>query len=253
MQPRTTRSTIRTSALVAATLVATLVLGVALSGAPPRAPALADATAPTVLDATLAHLGVAAPPVAARDALEVLVGDAIARGALARSVMTVVAGGDPLSVDPMLCAHLRREQQRWADVGPIWTRAHAALAEGDADCDPSEDTPCGLVQRLRLQTMAGDELAAHEGCDLDCAHRLQRLQERIEHTVRRIEELDAADLDAAQRGADVDVAALVDEAARTWSRIAERVRVIEQQAPVPDPGFDPECGTTPPFGPGGRP
>lgn len=252
MHPRRTRPRVRASTLVAVTLVAAVV-GVVLGGAPPRVPVLADATAPTVLDATLAHLGVAAPPVEARDALEMLVADAIVRGALARSVMTVVAGGDPMSVEPMLCAHLRREQQRWADVGPIWTHAHRALALGDADCDPSDDTPCGLVQRLRLQTMAGDALAAHERCDLDCAHRLQRLQERIEHTVRRIEELDAANLDAAQRGADVDVGALVDEAARTWSRLAERVRVIEEQAPVPDPGFDAECGTTPPFGPGGRP
>lgn len=243
------RSKARTPTLVAVMLL----LGVALAGAPPRAPALADATAPTVVDGTLAHLGVAAPPEAARDALEVLVEDAVARGALARSVMTVLAGEDPLSVDPMLCAHLRREQQRWADVGPTWTRAYRSIADGDAGCDPSDDSPCGLVQRLRLQTLGGDGLAAQEGSDLDGAHRLKRLQERIERTVRRIEELDAADLDAAVLGADVDVGALVDEAARTWVRIAERVRIIEQEAPVPDPGFDLDCETTPPFGPGGRP
>lgn len=227
-----------------------MLLVAAINGAPPLTTARADATAPTVLDATLAHLGMTDPPVGPRDALEVTVGEAITRGVLSRGVMTVLAGGDPLSVDPMLCSHLRREQRRWADVGEVWTRAYATLGADLITCDLSGDTPCAVALRLRLQTVAGDELAMQDDCDLDCAHRLERLQQKIERTASRLEQLDAAGIDI---DVDVDVAMLVRDAATTWDRLAERIRTAQLEAPVPDPGFDAECEAVRPFGPGGRP
>lgn len=228
-----------------------MLLVAAVNGAPPLPAARADATAPTVLDATLAHLGVIDPPVVARDALEVLVGEAIARGVLSRGVMTVLAGGDPLSVDPMLCSHLRREQRRWADVGEIWTRAYATLGADLDTCDLSGDSPCAVALRLRLQTLAGDELAVQDDCDLDCAHRLVRLQQRIERTAARLEQLDAVS-GGVVADVDIDVAALMRDAATTWDRLAGRIRAAQLEARVPDPGFDAECDADAPFGPGGR-
>jgi hypothetical protein len=241
----------RSTAIAGAALLVVTTMTAMEVGAPRDASA--DATAPTVLDATLSYVGVAAAPAPVRDALEVLVADAVARGAMARGVMTVLAGGDPLSVDPMLCTNLRREQRRWADVGPVWTRAYAALGEDVATCDLSGDSPCARVLRLRLQTIAGDRLAAQEECDLDCAHRLEQLQQRLERSAALVEELDAAAIATAGLAGPVDVSALVGDAALTWGRLAERVRRAELEAPVPDPGFDPECEAVPPFGPGGRP
>jgi len=232
---------------------ASVVVLVALlvSATPPGAHA--DATAPTVVDASLAHVGIAVAPADVRDALGVLVADAIARGTMGRGVMTVLAGGDPMSTGPMLCTNLRREQRRWADVGPVWTRAYASLGEDLADCDLTADSPCAHILRLRLQIMAGEELALQEDCDLDCAHRLEDLQQRLQRSAARVEQLDAEAVADVRSDRLIDVDALVRDAAATWVRLAERVRRAELEAPVPDPRFDPDCEEGPPFGPEGRP
>jgi len=232
--------------------VSGVVLVAVLVSAPPPG-AQADATAPTVVDTSLAHVGVAAAPADVRGALGVLVANAIARGAMAPGVMTVLAGDDPMSTGPMLCTNLRREQRRWADVRPVWTRAYAALGEDLADCDLTADSPCAHILRLRLQIVAGEELALQEDCDLDCAHRLEGLQQRLERSAAVVEQLDAEAV--AEVGSDrpIDVDALVRDAAATWVQLAERVRRAELEAPVPDPRFDPECEAGPPFGPEGRP
>ena len=241
MDLRRRQRSLALSTALAVGLLASVVTS-SLSSPPP---ASADATAPTLLAATIAHLAIDAPPPAVDDALELLVTDAIARGTMARGVMTVVAGGDPLSVDPMLCSHLRREQRRWAQVGPIWTRAHAAL--GDAlPCDPGEDSPCGRVLRLRLQVVAGLDLAEDEDCDLDCAHRLERLVLRIERTAREVEASLGAGLDLGPE-VGVDVAQLIDDARGTVLQLQERAFAAQLGAPIPDPGFDPDCR---PGGPG---
>jgi len=135
----------------------------------------------------------------------------------------------------------------------VWARAYAALGEDLDDCDLSADSPCAHILRLHLQTMAGEELALQEDCDLDCAHRLEDLQQRLERSVALVEQLDAEAV--ADVGSDrlIDVDALVRDAAATWVRLAERIRRAELEAPVPDPRFDPECEAGPPFGPEGRP
>lgn len=229
-------------------LAAAALLALATTAGPsaPSAMATVEATARTLLDAALDHLGIADTSSGAIGALEPLVADAIRTGVLDHGVLTVVAGQDPTSVPLFVCAHERRERERWADVGPVWTRAYGALGLTPGGCDPSDDAPCGLVLRLRLMTDAGRELAAREDCDLDCAHRLGRLRDRLVVTAREVARLDLEELGAGVDTAD-DTAQLIDEADATILALSERIRIAEERAPVPDPGFDPdeECEPTP--------
>lgn len=219
-------------------LIAALVLAVS---AGTRTPASADATAPTLLDAALDHLDAGTPTAEVDVALEALVDDAIGVGALAHGVLTVVAGGDPISVDPFLACHLRGERGHWAEVRAIWTRAHAQVVDDRAGCDLSEDSPCGLALRLRLQTAAALELAAWPTCDADCALRLEQVRERLEVTTRSLVELG----DGAGPGIDVD--GLVREAERARAELTERIRTAE---PPRADGAGPEvCEPDAPSGP----
>lgn len=238
-RPRRPVATLLATASVAAALV---VLTDVAAGPPTALPAAADATGPTVLAAALEEFGIADPDVAVVSALEILVDDAIAVGVMDHGVLTVVAGQDPVSVPCFIGAHLRRERERWADVGPVWSRAHERLGLEPGGCTPGDDAPCGLVLRLRLMTDAARELAGREECDLDCAHRLQRLQRRLDTTAQAVDALDIEQLGAGTDAAR-DADRLVAEARTVLDVVGERIRVAEEEAPVPDPDFEDECGT----------
>jgi hypothetical protein len=243
---------LRPARIIAASAVAAVFAAtVTVAGGPGALPATADATPRTLLAATVDELGVAPLPVEVDAALEELVARAIAEGTLAHGVLTVVAGGDPVSVGPFLCAHLRREQRHWAEVGPVWTRAFDAL--GDlSDCGPGDDAPCGLVLRLRLQTAAALELSAREDCDAECGERLERLRDRIERTARRLETLDADELDPG-----TDRAGLLREAETAWIQLGEAIAAATARGPGPRDDADEECDPASPQGSpqglGGRP
>jgi len=206
-------------------LVAALVLAMTSASGGTTA---AQTTAPTLLDAALEHLGAGSPTDPVDAALEGLVGDAIGEGVLAHGVLTVVAGGDPISVDPFLACHLRREREHWVEMAPVWTHARAQLGDDLARCDLSEDLPCGLELRLRIQTAAARELAAWPTCDADCAIRLEQVRERLASTERAFAELGGS-VDPG-----VDVTTLLEESARAREELAERIRTAEQPGSVPD-------------------
>jgi len=235
---------LRPARVIAASAVAAVfATAVTVAGGPSAPPAAADATPRTLLAATIDELDVAPLPVEVDAALEELVARAIAEGILAHGVLTVVAGGDPISVGPFLCAHLRNEQRHWAEVGPVWTRAYEAL--GDlSDCGPGDDAPCGLVLRLRLQTAAALELAAREDCDAECGERLERLRERLERTIRSMEALGVDEL-----GAGTDRAELLRAAETARRRLAEAITAAAARGPGPRDD-DEECGPGSSPGPG---
>lgn len=213
-------------------IVLTLLLAVAAAvlALVPDRPVGADATAPTVLAATLEHHGGAIPTPDVGEVLEARVGDAIALGTLSHGPLTVIAGEDPLSVDPFLACHLRRELERWSEVGAVWTSAREQLGDDLDRCDPADDTPCGLELRLRLQTQASLLLAARTTCDADCARRLEAVQERLERTTESFAALAPEALDPG-----VDTAALLDEAVDARDVLAERIRTADTE------GGDEEC------------
>ena len=206
-------------------LVAALVLAMTSASG---GPAAAQTTAPTLLDAALEHLGAGSPTDPVDAALEELVRDAIGEGVLAHGVLTVVAGGDPISVDPFLACHLRREREHWAEVAPVWTRARAQLGDDLARCDLSEDSPCGIELRLRIQTAAARELAAWPTCDAACAIRLEQVRERLASTERAFTELGGS-VDPG-----IDTTTLLEESARAREELAERIRTAEPPGSGPD-------------------
>jgi hypothetical protein len=206
-------------------LVAALVLAMT-SGS--GGPASAQTTASTLLDAALEHLGAGRPTDPVDVALEGLVRDAMSAGALAHGVLTVVAGGDPISVDPFLACHLRREREHWAEVAPVWRGARAQLGDDLARCDLSADSPCGIELRLRLQTAAARELAARPTCDADCAIRLEQVRERLASTERAFAEVGGS-VDPG-----VDATTLLEESARAREELAERIRTAEPAGRGPD-------------------
>lgn len=190
----------------------------------PDRPVDADATAPTVLAATLEHHGGGIPTPEVDAALEARVDDAITLGTLSHGPLTVIAGGDPLSVDPFLACHLRRELEHWSEVGAVWTSAREQLGDDLDRCDPSDDTPCGLELRLRLQTRASLGLAARTTCDADCGRRLAAVQERLERTTESFAALAPEAL-----GPGFDPAALLEEAADARDALAERIRAADTE------------------------
>jgi hypothetical protein len=192
-------------------------------------PAAAQTTAPTLLDAALGHLDAGTPTEPVDEALEALVADAIGVRALAHGVLTVVAGGDPISIEPFLACHLRRERAHWAEVGPAWARARAGLGDDLERCDLAEDSPCGLELRLRVQTAAGLDLAALPECDGACALRLEQVRQRLAGTARAFEELGRTTV-----GPDVDVVELLRAAERTLEALEERIRTAEPSGAGPD-------------------
>ena len=230
-------ATLMAVALMTATLITA---AVTLAGPATTPPASAEATGPTVLAAALDEYGVDAPDPEVVAVLERLVDDAIAVGVMDHGVLTVVAGQDPVSVPCFIGAHLRRERERWSDVGPVWSRAYERLGLEPGGCTPGDDAPCGLVLRLRLMTDVARELAAREECDLDCAHRLQRLQQRLDTTARQVEELDVEELGAGSDAAQ-DAARLVEDARAVIGVVDARIRLAEEGAPIPDPEFEEEC------------
>jgi len=206
-------------------LVAALVLAMTSASG---GPAAAQTTAPTLLDAALEHLGGGSPTDPVDVALEALVEETIGVGALAHGVLTVVAGGDPISVDPFLACHLRREREHWAEVAPVWTRARAQLGDDLGRCELSEDSPCGIELRLRIQTAAARELAARPTCDADCALRLEQVRERLASTERAFAELGGS-VDPG-----VDATTLLEQSARAREELAERIRTAEPPGSGPD-------------------
>ena len=236
-RPRRRPTLIATLAAVALMTATLVTAAVTLTTPASTPPASAAATGPTVLAAALEQYGIDEPAPVVLTALERLLDGAIDVGVMDHGVLTVVAGEDPLSVPCFVGAHLRRERERWADVGPVWSRAHERLGLMPGGCTPGDGSPCGLVLRLRLMTDAARELAARDECDLDCAHRLQRLQQRLDTTAREVDELDVEQLGAGSDAAR-DAARLVEEARSVMTAVGERIRVAEEEAPVPDPGFD---------------
>lgn len=217
----------RTVVVFVLALIAALVLAMS-SGS--GGPVSANTTAPVLLDAALEHLDAGTPTAEVDAALEALVSDALVVGALAHGVLTVVAGGEWMSIDPFLACHLRREREHWAEVGAIWTRAHAQVVDDRAACELSDDSPCGVALRLRLQTAAALELAAQPTCDADCALRLELVRERLATTTRALAELG----DAAASGIDVD--GLVRDAEQAHERLSERIRTAEPPGTGDDRG-----------------
>jgi len=191
---------------------------------PVGSPAAAEATAPTVLAAALEHVSGGTPTPAVAEPLEELVGEALRVAALSHGPLTVIAGGDPVSIEPFLACHLRIERSRWDDVGAVWTRAwtrtRATLGEALGGCSPSDPTPCGLLVRLRLQTFAGEELAARPDCDADCVRRLEQVRDRLERTMETVIEVG----DGAP-GTPLDVPLLLEEARQARDELDARIRI----------------------------
>lgn len=196
-------------------------------------PARAEATAPTVLAAALEHVSGGTPTPAVAAPLEDLVEEAIRIGALSHGPLTVIAGGDPVSVEPFLACHLRHERLRWSDVGPVWERAlertRATLGAALGDCSPSDATPCGLLLRLRLQTIAGAELATRPSCDGDCVRRLEQVRDRLERTMATV-----VDVGDGVPGSGLDVPLLLEEARQARDDLTARIRIARQEGADPD-------------------
>lgn len=195
----------------------------------------AEATAPTVLAAALEHVSGGTPTPAVAGPLEGLIEEALRVEALAHGPLTVIAGGDPVSVEPFLACHLRQERIRWSDVGPVWTRAlertRTTLGAALGDCSPGDATPCGLLVRLRLQTIAGAELATEPSCDGDCVRRLEQVRDRLERTMATV-----VDVGDGAPGSDLDVPLLLEEAQRARDDLTARIRIARQEGA--DPGAE---------------
>lgn len=227
--PRRSRGLLTIAALL---LLAGTIDGRTVPGVGGR-PAGAEATAPTVLAAALEHVSGGTPTPVVAGPLEGLVGEAIRVAALSHGPLTVIAGGDPVSVEPFLACHLRRERLRWSDVGPIWTRAleqtRATLGTALGGCDPGDATPCGLLVRLRLQTIAGADLATRPVCDGDCVRRLEQVRDRLERTMKTVVEIG----DGAP-GSTLDVPLLLAEAQEASDDLAARIRSARAEGADPD-------------------
>ena len=210
--------------------VMTLLLTSPLLGT--SAPAGADATTDELVDAALEQLDVDLPSDDVRAELATLLERLVDAGAIAPEVLDVLAASDdPADIAPVLAEHLAQERLRWSEVGPAWTQARLMLGEQLGECPLDEDSTCGLLLRTRLQTEASLRLAGDGECDEECAQRLERVRERLERTVRQVEQLGPG-----AAGPDTDVAQLLRDAEQAQLRLQERIRVARGEAAGPGPG-----------------
>ena len=189
----------------------------------------ADDLTEDLLDTTVEQLDVELTSEELADELAELLEDAVDVDAVAEDVLDALATStDPDAIGPLLAGNLVREQARWADVGPVWTRVREMLGEGDGTCAIGDDEPCGLLLRTQLQTQTALQLAERADCDEECAQRLERLQERLELTIRQVEQLGPG-----AAGPDADVAAILRNAEQARLRLEERVRAARGEGAGP--------------------
>lgn len=189
----------------------------------------ADDLTEGLLDAITEQLDISVTSEPLRDRIAERLEAAVAVDAIAGEVLDAIAAtADPGAIGPILAANLVREQARWADVGPLWTRAREMLRDGDGTCALGDDEPCGLLLRTRLQTETALRLAERAECDAECAQRLERLRERLERTIRQVEQLGPG-----VTGPDTDVAAVLRDAEQARLRLEERIRVARGEGPGP--------------------
>jgi hypothetical protein len=222
----------------------TLLLATPLATLSP--PAGADATTDELVDAALEQLDVDLPSDDVRAELATLLEQLGDAGAIAPEVLDVIAASDdPADIAPVLAEHLAQERLRWSEVGPAWTQARLMLGEQLGDCPLDEDSTCGLLLRTRLQTEASLRLAGDGECGEDCAQRLDRVRERLERTIRQVEQLGPG-----AAGPGTDVAQLLRDAEQARLRLQERIRVARGEAAGPGPGPASGAGAGPDSAPG---
>lgn len=227
------------------TLSATALLLAAPLLAPP-VPAEADATTDALVEATLEHLEVDLPPTDVAARVSMLLEALVEAGAIAPEVLDVLAASDdPADIGPVLAEHLAQERLRWSEAGPAWTQARTMLGERLGDCPLDEDSECGLLLRTRLQVEASLRLAGDGECDAECAQRLDRVRERLERTIREVEQLGPG-----AGGPDTDVAQLLRDAEQARLRLQERIRVARGEMAGPGPGPASGAGVGPDAAPG---
>lgn len=203
----------------------------------PSVPAGADTTTDELVEATLEQLDVDLAPEGVTAELATLLERLVDAGAIAPEVLDVIAASDdPADIAPVLAEHLAQERLRWSEVGPAWTQARLMLGERLGDCPLDEDSECGLLLRTRLQVEASLRLAGDGECDQECAQRLERVRERLERTVRQVEQLGPG-----AGGPGTDVAQLLRDAEQAQLRLQKRIRVARGEAAGPGPG--PASGT----------
>jgi len=190
---------------------------------------VADELTEGLLDATVEQLDVTVTSEPLRDRIAERLEGAVAVDAVPDEVLDALTmSTDPVAIGPVLAANLVREQARWADVGPVWTRAREMLGDGDGTCALGDDEPCGLLLRTQLQTRTALQLAERDECDEECAQRLERLRERLEETIRQVERLGPG-----LTGPGTDVAAILRDAEQARLRLEERIRTARGEGPGP--------------------
>lgn len=198
----------------AAALAAALVVAIGMTIA--ARPAAADELSEDLLEAVTAHLDVLPGTDGLEDELAVLLERTIEVGAVPDAVLDALTDDDPTTLGPVLDRNLERERAHWAEVGPLWTGARETVGEGDGTCAIDDDSACGLFLRTRLQTEATLRLAEQADCDAACLQRMEQVRDRLERTMRRLEQLPPDE-------AGDEAGALLREAERARLRLDERI------------------------------